>query len=128
MTGLIWIIQVIHYPSYRFIAEDKFTEFHHFHTTAITMIVGPMMVIEVFSGLAILIDQKFNTISAINFLGLLGIWFATAFLSVPTHNLLSKGFNLENINYLVQTNWIRTILWTARSGLIVYLLILHQMD
>lgn len=120
MTGLIWLIQLIHYPSYKFMDSLKFTDYQNFHTTTITFIVGPIMAIELFSGLALMFYQKMNLLSAFNFSGLLLIWLATAFLSVPLHGKLSAGYNLETINLLISTNWIRTILWTLRSVLLIY--------
>jgi multisubunit Na+/H+ antiporter MnhB subunit len=49
------------------------------------------------------------------------IWASTAFLQVPMHNVLTDGFNAEAHGRLVQTNWIRTIGWTLRGLLALYL-------
>ncbi len=123
MTGLIWLIQLIHYPSYKFIDALKFSEYQNFHTTTITFIVGPVMAIELFSGMAILFDQKLSALSSINFIGLLLIWAATAFLSVPLHAKLSAGFNTETVQMLISTNWVRTVLWSLRSALLIYFIL-----
>jgi hypothetical protein len=126
MTGLIWLVQLIHYPSYKFIDTNKFVDYQKFHTTTITFIVGPIMIIEVFTGMAIMFDQKINLISSINFGGLIFIWLATAFFSVPLHGKISDGYNQNAVRSLILTNWIRTVLWTVRSGLIIYF-ILNQL-
>ena len=123
MTGLIWLVQLIHYPSYKYIEAQKFTEYQNFHTTTITFIVGPVMLIEIFTGAAILFDQKYNTLSIVNFCGLLVIWLSTAIFSAPLHGKLSAGYNLDTIQMLISTNWIRTLLWSARAGLLTYCLI-----
>ncbi len=47
------------------------------------------------------------------------IWLATAFLSVPAHNKLSIEFNLETVQFLNQSNWVRTIFWSLRSVFIM---------
>lgn len=122
MTGLIWLIQQIHYPAYRFISAERFAEYQRFHTSSITFIVGPIMAIELLSGFSILFYEKFNAWSTLNFLGLILIWLTTAFLSVPSHAKLSMGFSQDSISFLISTNWIRTILWTVRSFLLLYLL------
>lgn len=53
---------------------------------------------------------------------LLVIWASTAVLQVPCHEILSKGFNLEAINRLTSTNWVRTVGWSLRGLLLAYLL------
>ncbi len=123
MTGLIWLVQLIHYPSYKYINPTQFSSYQNFHTTTITFIVGPIMALEIFSGMAILFDQKLNTLSSVNFVGLILIWLATAFFSVPLHGKLSLGYDQSTIQSLILTNWIRTVLWTLRSGLIIYMMI-----
>ncbi len=123
MTGLIWIVQRLHYPSYSYIDKLKFADYQQFHTTQITFIVGPIMVIEVFSGLFLLIQSEWDQLHIINFSGLCIIWLATLFLSVPSHNKLSLGFDENTVKFLVNTNWIRTITWTLRSILLCSLLL-----
>ncbi len=43
MTGLIWIIQLLHYPSYHYIQTEKFSAYQRFHTHQMTYIVGPFI-------------------------------------------------------------------------------------
>ena len=50
------------------------------------------------------------------------IWGSTALLQIPLHNALSAGFDPEVHARLVQTNWIRTIGWTARGLLALHLI------
>ena len=50
------------------------------------------------------------------------IWSSTALLQIPLHNALSNGFDPEIHARLVQTNWIRTIGWTARGLIAICLL------
>jgi hypothetical protein len=119
MTGLIWLIQILHYPTYQYIDPVKFLDFQRFHTATITFIVAPIMVIELFSGVFILFNEKFSFFGSLNFLGLILILLATAFLSVPAHNKLSIEFNLETVQFLIQSNWVRTIFWSLRSVLIL---------
>lgn len=122
MTGLIWLIQIVHYPSFRFLNPDRFREFHRFHNQSITFIVAPVMLIELFSG-ALYWYQEWNLFSGLNLLALMLIWMVTTFISVPAHNQLASGHNSAVIERLIRTNWIRTFLWTARSGLMIYILL-----
>ena len=46
MTGLIWLIQCVHYPLFAQVGAEAFQEYHARHTQWITPIVGPLMLIE----------------------------------------------------------------------------------
>jgi hypothetical protein len=41
------------------------------------------------------------------------------FFSVPAHNALSAGFDKQMIDWLVLTNWVRTVAWTIRGVLVI---------
>ncbi len=43
-------------------------------------------------------------------------------LQVPAHRRLSAGFDDRAASRLVETNWLRTALWSARSALILVVL------
>ena len=46
LVGLIWTIQVVHYPSFSYVDNDHYIDFQHFHMRAITYIVMPLMLFE----------------------------------------------------------------------------------
>lgn len=122
LTGLIWLIQLVHYPSFRFVNASEFSAFHRFHSFYITFIVGPAMGLELLTG--ILLVQKNDTPFLTLNLGLiLGIWIFTFFVSVPLHNRLEKSKSADLIQWLVLSNWPRTILWSLRSGALLLSLI-----
>jgi hypothetical protein len=50
---------------------------------------------------------------------LLGVWGSTFLLQVPCHDRLSASWDEAVHARLVATNWLRTILWTLRLGLLV---------
>jgi hypothetical protein len=49
------------------------------------------------------------------------IWLSTALLQVPRHNQLGAGFDAPAHQALVATNWIRTVAWTARAALMLWI-------
>jgi apolipoprotein N-acyltransferase len=49
------------------------------------------------------------------------VWLSTALLQSPQHSVLGRGFVASSHRFLVASNWVRTVLWTAR-GLIVLLM------
>ncbi len=119
MTGLIWLVQVVHYPAFHFIPESDAVRFAVFHTTRITWVVAPVMIVEGLT-LAVLLFQR--DISLAFKIGaaclLLVIWVSTATLQVPQHSILALGKDVSAIDRLVSTNWLRTIAWTLKSGLV----------
>ena len=121
MTGLIWVIQLLHYPSYHYIQLENFKDYQRFHSTQITYIVGPVMLIEVLSGIYLTLQNDWALPFTFNFVGLCIIWISTLIFSIPAHNKLSLGFNSQAVNHLLQTNWIRTVTWTFRALLLLSL-------
>lgn len=119
LTGLIWTIQLVHYPSFAYLEKNTFTEFHLFHSNRITLIVGPLMLAELIS--AYFLYSKLDW--SLNLGSVILIWLITAFISIPLHNKLRRQQNQDVIKSLVTTNWLRTILWTARSLFFCFILL-----
>ena len=115
LFGLIWTIQLVHYPSFHFINENEFSKFEKFHSTKISWVVAPLMIAELFLSIAFLYLTEFSPLYSFLFLVVLFIWISTFTLSVPCHKKLSLGKDSKTIDQLVKTNWIRTILWSLKS-------------
>ena len=118
LCGLIWVIQLLHYPSFNYIEESKFAEFESFHTRKIAYLVMPAMLIELST--AIYFCSQFNDdwLWWINLFAIVSIWLSTAFLSVPCHKLLARGKDRKVIDFLVVSNWPRTLIWSAKLVLL----------
>jgi hypothetical protein len=119
MTGVIWMVQVVQYPLFKVLDSVDLVPFHTEYSMRITWVVLPLMFAElILSGLL-----AYSEVSLIN-VGLLGlvllIWAATFFVSVPLHEQLSSG-SMAIRDALVNTNWIRTILWSIRTIVLTYL-------
>ena len=119
LMGLIWTIQIVHYPGFQFIESNKFQSFSQFHQTGMTYIVGPVMIAELILSLALLWQYKDSAVLTL-FIIVLLTWLSTFLVSVPLHTKLNSGFDASVIQKLVQTNWPRTLLWTLKAGLMVY--------
>jgi hypothetical protein len=121
MTGLIWMVQLVHYPLFARVGAANYRDYQFAHQSLISLIVGPVMLVEAGAAALLLVQRRDPlTISAAALLAL--IWLSTAFLQVPLHNALSQGFDPATHSRLVQTNWIRTLAWTARAGIALSLL------
>ena len=125
MVGLIWFVQVVHYPLFGRVGRETFVEYQKRHQSWTTIVVGPAMLIEAFSSVllarfipnGVAMWQVFTGIALI-----LIIWISTAALQVPCHGRLGTGFDQHIHARLVRSNWIRTIAWTARGLLVIWMM------
>lgn len=119
MTGIIWQVQLLTYPQFLNVSEGDFPEYHRSHTMRMGWIVVPVMVAEL--GLAVVAVWLAANAIPISGLALVAAaWACTGLVQVPLHNRLSKGYDRKSIQALVSTNWIRTGIWTVRTGLLLW--------
>ncbi len=125
MTGLIWCIQVVHYPLFENVGKDNFGSYHSLHSIRITYVVLPMMCIEILTSFLLLGDNEFMSanLSWILFGMVLAIWASTFFLQVPMHGVLSSELSIDAVHRLVNTNWVRTFFWSLRIVILSVLLL-----
>jgi hypothetical protein len=122
MTGLIWFVQVVHYPLFRSVGAPGYAAYQAEHMRLTTLVVGPLMLLEAATALWLVLDRPafVSPAQAWAGLALLAVaWLATVFLSVPRHEALRHGFDASAHAALVATNWIRTAAWSARSVLLL---------
>ena len=125
MVGVIWTVQLVHYPLFSAVGEGEFVAYHSEHVKLITLIVGPAMLVELMTALALVAQppRGVGVAPMIAGLVLVGVaWGVTAVFSVPMHNALAGGFDAKAHSALVSTNWLRTLAWTARGGLMAWAL------
>jgi uncharacterized membrane protein len=118
MTGVIWIVQILHYPLFNMVGRENFAAYEAAHSNLITLVVMPAMLLELILTAMIFFAPPAIIPSSLNWLNtmLLGVvWFSTAFLQVPQHAILSSGFDEKAYRMLVKSNWIRTVAWSARA-------------
>ena len=121
MFGLIWVIQLVHYPGFRYIDPQQFLQFHQFHTSQITLIVMPLMLAELGLSILFCVYPLNMMFSVINLFLVLALWLSTFAVQIPQHQSLSKGKDIQVINRLVKSNWFRTFLWTFKALLTFYI-------
>jgi len=46
MVGIIWFVQLVHYPLYALVGDARFTEYLKRHLAVTPRIVGPMILLE----------------------------------------------------------------------------------
>jgi hypothetical protein len=122
LLGLIWTIQLVHYPSFYSIDESFFTQFSKFHSRRISYFVVPVMLVELASGVLLVYKEPGPLVYA-NLFGIVAIWLVTFSISMPCHQELSEKKDELQIERLINANWVRTILWTLRSALILLIVL-----
>lgn len=130
MTGLIWFVQLVHYPMMALISAEGFCAYERDHMRRTTWVVAPLMLVELatavtLAALAFMGDSTAAQALAMGGLALLAIiWISTATLQVPCHRRLCNGRCDATISRLVRTNWLRTAAWTLRSVVAIVMLVL----
>lgn len=124
MAGLIWFVQVVHYPLLAQVGPAEAAAYEREHTRRTAWVVAPPMMLEFATGV-LLIWVRPAGVSNLQVgigLGLLAVvWLSTQFLQVPCHNQLSRAFDPATHRRLVATNWIRTACWSLRGLLVLWM-------
>lgn len=124
MVGLIWFVQVVHYPLMAHVGRAGFAAYEQAHTRRTAWVVAPPMLVEVATGIALLWVRPAGVSLAAALAGvalLAVVWGSTRFVQVPCHERLSRAFAPGVHRRLVSTNWVRTAAWSLRGVLVVWL-------
>jgi len=122
LVGLIWIVQLVHYPLMDGVGVDGWVKYGDRHRARITLIVAPMMFVELAcaAALVVLAPGVLSWLGA----GLLAVvWLSTFAVQVPLHAKLASVFDVSAHAMLVRTNWVRTAAWSARGALAALMLV-----
>jgi hypothetical protein len=121
MTGLIWFVQLVHYPSYRDMAEKGFTGFQTRSTARTGFIVGPLIFTELGTAACLLWKPPSG-------IGLPWLWLGAALIAVnlastllvqvPLHVRLREKHDVLLVERLIRANWVRTLAWSIRAVLV----------
>jgi hypothetical protein len=123
MTGVIWFVQVVHYPLFSVLGRSEFPRYAKRHAAQTTWIVAPLMLVELATALFLFWIRPADVSTATLAIGLsllAVIWISTALVQVPCHDRLQRGFEETVHRRLVRTNWVRTVAWSLRGLLVVW--------
>ena len=124
MVGIIWFVQIVHYPLFNQVEASAFRLYELGHSRLTTYVVGPTMLLELTTG-AWLLWQRPATLLPLQVwlgIGLIAvIWLSTFFVQVPYHSQLEQGFNPIIHQKLVCSNWLRTLAWSARGVIVLWI-------
>ncbi len=126
LMGLIWTIQVVHYPSFDSIDRIMYADFQDRHMQAMGRLIGFPWLIEGLCVLGLFVFAPDNTTRVLAGLGgLLEIVViaVTITKSIPAHEALRDGYVADAHRTLVDTNWWRTAAWSLRGAIALAVLL-----
>lgn len=108
---LIWLVQVIIYPSFRYTEEKEFILWHARYMSTISLIVSPLILLQIGVEMVHVFQNDYRWL---RILMVFAVLISTFSLSVPNHRRLSRyGKDPLIISRLVLTNWLRTACWSV---------------
>jgi hypothetical protein len=121
MAGVIWVVQLVHYPLFAALDRAAFARHHAFHASAITRVVLLPMLAELALA-AWLAWRRPDLLTLFGFGLVLLLWAVTLAVMAPLHGRLqAEGFRHEVHVSLLRWNWLRTVAWSVRAVLVLWL-------
>ena len=118
MTGIIWFVQLVQYPMLPHAGGPDAVAGHKEYTRRMGWVVIPFM----FGELGGQIGWVLRSPSPAAWTGaglLVLIWLSTFLIQVPDHHRLTQSYDARVHQRLVRGNWIRTLGWSLRAGLLL---------
>ena len=122
MVGVIWVVQLVHYPSFKYVNESDYVIFQKYHMSNISYIVFPVMFTELITAILILFFGEESLFFMLSLICLFLIWVITGVLFTKYHSILKEGKDLKIIKKMIKANWIRALLWTMRLIMILFVI------
>lgn len=125
LTGIIWYVQIAHYPLFPITGKELFGLYETSLITRTAVATAPIMVLELVGGIWLLfveVPEISFTLRIVGFVLIALLWLITGFVQLPLHANLTMGFNERLFQLVITTNWIRVILWSTRTAVVVMML------
>ena len=127
MVGLIWFVQNVHYPLLAQVGLERARGIAVIHQRRTAQVVAVPMAVEGLSTLGLLFGRPVGVSWILPWIG--GVTLAvalgcTVLLSVPLHEQMANDPRIDTGKRLVQTNWPRTVAWTAH-GVIALMMVVQ---
>ena len=120
MCGLIWFVQIVHYPLMAQVDSAEFTAYERLHQARTSLVVAGPMLAELAAAVGLFWYRPSDVPMAALIIGAVlvaVIWASTIVWQMPAHRALEQGFDAAAHRRLVRTNWVRTVAWTLRGAL-----------
>lgn len=112
LVVLIWMVQLLVYPSFLYYSKENLHTWHSTYTPRITVIVAPLMLIQLSLSLYG-IYQEASLLTLCYGVLVFFSWLSTFILFIPLHEKIqNRKYSRDTLEKLVKWNWLRTALWT----------------
>jgi hypothetical protein len=122
LVGIIWTVQVVHYPLMALVGEDHFVAYENAHSPRMAAVVMLPWTVQGATTLGLLIARPpgvpASLVAAAAVAAAVPV-LVTVVASVPAHARLGSGFDAQVHGRLVRTNWLRTAAWTVHAPIAV---------
>jgi hypothetical protein len=118
MTGIIWFVQVVHYPLLATVPVGSARTVATEHQRRTGRVVMVPMAAEGVTSLRLMFERPAGVEWWLAWAGGVCVAVAllcTVLLSVPRHSRMASGPTEQTARELVITNWPRTVAWTAHG-------------
>jgi len=124
IAGVLWFVQLVHYPLFNEIPAKNMVNYGYYHIQKISGIINLLFIVDfttiVF--LLLLVNSDLSATLMIINIAIFGfIVILTRITFLPIHQKLSKNPNSFLISKLINLNWIRTLVWSLK---VVFMLII----
>ena len=129
MTGVIWFVQIVHYPLLAIVPVENAKVVAGEHQSRTAWVVGAPMAVEGVTTLWLMFDRPVDVPWQLAWAGGVCVAIAllcTVLLSVPRHARMAENPDAKVGRELVLTNWPRTVAWSLH-GIIGAAILLHIM-
>jgi len=124
IAGILWFVQLVHYPLFNEIPAKNFINYGYYHSRKVSGIIKPLFIVD-FTTLILLLILLGSNLSTNLMIVNVTIFIITIVLTqiifIPIHQKLSKSPNSQTISQLIRLNWIRTLIWSLK---VVFMLII----
>jgi hypothetical protein len=126
MVGLIWFVQLVHYPLFAAVGPEQFASYEAQHTRRTTRVVAAFVPVELLTAAWIAFDPPGGIAPSLAWTGAVLaalLWAVTITVQVRHHGRLSAGFDPATWRALVRGNWLRTAMWSTRGVIAAAMLV-----
>lgn len=126
LVGIIWTVQIVHYPLMALVGEDRFIAYEAAHSPRMAAVVMIPWTVQGLTTAGLIVARP-GGVPAWLVLAAAGAAavpvLTTVVASIPAHVALGSGFDPGTHRRLVRSNWIRTAAWTAHAPIAVAILV-----
>ncbi len=118
---LIWLVQLVIYPSFKYYQSKDLKTWHNIYTRRITIVVLPLMLSQLVLSITLLVLSNWMIYHIVDAVLVALTWILTFVIFVPLHQNINNSLNQnESVHKLISYNWIRTLLWSLVVILSIY--------